>query len=62
MERQPDMQVVAEAADGVAAVEAARRLTPDVALVDIRMPRRDGLEVTRFAGPPTGPVGPAEGT
>ncbi|MFJ2191525.1 response regulator [Kitasatospora sp. NPDC087861] len=44
---QPDMAVVAEAADGVAAVEEARRLRPDVVLADIRMPRLDGLEVTR---------------
>ncbi|MFI6151552.1 response regulator [Kitasatospora sp. NPDC051170] len=52
LENQPDMEVVGEAADGVAAVEAARRLRPDVALVDIRMPRMDGLEVVRLiAGP-----------
>ncbi|MEU8922792.1 response regulator transcription factor [Kitasatospora sp. NPDC048545] len=44
---QPDMTVVAEAADGAAAVEEARRLRPDVVLADIRMPRLDGLEVTR---------------
>ena len=44
---QDDVEVVASCADGVAAVEAARRLRPDVALVDIRMPRTDGLEVTR---------------
>jgi DNA-binding NarL/FixJ family response regulator len=47
LEDQPDIQVVAEAADGASAVEAARRLRPDVSLVDIRMPRLDGLEVTR---------------
>ena len=44
---QPDIDVVAECADGVEALEAARRLRPDVALLDVRMPRLDGLEVTR---------------
>ncbi|MFF8234946.1 response regulator [Streptomyces caelestis] len=47
LESQPDMEVVGEAADGQAALEMARLLRPDVALVDIRMPRMDGLEVTR---------------
>ncbi|MFI5912373.1 response regulator [Dactylosporangium sp. NPDC051541] len=52
LEDQDDIEVVAEAADGVEAIEAARRLRPDVCLVDIRMPRLDGLEVTRaLAGP-----------
>lgn len=52
IESNPDLTVVAEASDGVEAVEAARRLRPDVCLVDIRMPRLDGLEVTRLlAGP-----------
>jgi DNA-binding NarL/FixJ family response regulator len=52
LESQPDLRVVGEAADGVAAVERARLLRPDVVLADIRMPRRDGLEVARtLAGP-----------
>ena len=52
LEDQPDITVVGEAADGAEAIALARRLRPDVCLVDIRMPGRDGLEVTRaLAGP-----------
>jgi DNA-binding NarL/FixJ family response regulator len=52
LEDQPDISVIAEASDGVGAIEQARRLRPDVCLVDIRMPRLDGIEVTRaLAGP-----------
>jgi DNA-binding NarL/FixJ family response regulator len=52
LEDQPDIAVVGEAADGAEAIALARRLRPDVCLVDIRMPGRDGIEVTRaLAGP-----------
>lgn len=44
LKRREDLQVVGEAADGAAAVEAARRLTPDVIVMDIRMPGLGGIE------------------
>ncbi|HRW19241.1 MAG TPA: response regulator transcription factor [Dermatophilaceae bacterium] len=52
LDAQPGLEVVGQAADGMAAFEVATRLRPDVLLVDIRMPGLDGVEVTRrLAGP-----------
>lgn len=47
LEAQPDIEVVAEAADGRQALEAARLHRPDVVLMDIRMPGLDGIQATR---------------
>ena len=52
LDAQPDIQVIGEAADGRSALDQAKQLRPDVVLADIRMPRLDGLELTRLlAGP-----------
>ncbi|MFI1994390.1 response regulator [Actinoplanes sp. NPDC020271] len=52
LDDEPDFEVVGEAVDGIEALRLARRLRPDVCLVDVRMPGMDGVEVTRaLAGP-----------
>ncbi len=47
LESKPGIAVVGEAADGAEAIELARRTQPDVVLMDVRMPRVDGIEATR---------------
>jgi DNA-binding NarL/FixJ family response regulator len=53
LKAEADIEVVGEAEDGAAAVEAAQRLHPDVVLMDVRMPELDGIEATRrlLSGP-----------
>jgi DNA-binding NarL/FixJ family response regulator len=47
VDSQPDLEIVGEASDGVEALTAVARLAPDVVLMDVRMPRMDGVEATR---------------
>ena len=46
LDRQPDMEVVAEAADGIEAVATALRVRPDICVLDVSMPRMTGLQAT----------------
>jgi DNA-binding NarL/FixJ family response regulator len=57
LDAEPDLEIVGEATNGAEAVDAARALRPDVALMDIRMPELDGIEATRAI---TAAASPAE--
>ncbi|MBB4934451.1 DNA-binding NarL/FixJ family response regulator [Lipingzhangella halophila] len=48
VDSEPDLEVIGEADDGVTVIEAARRMRPDVVLMDIRMPRVDGIRATQL--------------
>jgi len=47
IEKEPDMKVIGEADNGQRAIELAKRLTPDIVIMDITMPDMNGIDVTR---------------
>jgi two-component system response regulator NreC len=47
IEKEPDMEVIAEADDGRRGIELAKQLSPDIVIMDITMPDMNGIEVTR---------------
>ncbi|MEV0824216.1 response regulator [Nonomuraea rubra] len=55
LDTQPDFEVVGTAPDGAAAVRVCRELSPDVVLMDVRMPGMSGIEATRLVAGPEGP-------
>ncbi|MFF4242122.1 response regulator [Actinomadura geliboluensis] len=55
LDAQPDIEVVGEAGDGVQALELLRTTRADVVLMDVRMPRMDGIEATRLVVAQAGP-------
>ncbi|WP_277051467.1 response regulator, partial [Ruania albidiflava] len=48
LEAEPGIEVVAEAADGAAGIDAVRRTHPDVVVMDVRMPHLDGIRATEL--------------